>query len=771
MLSELRFATRCLLRWRGGAIAAALTLAIGIGTSTSLYALVRVMLADLRGVPDPDRLARIYASSQSLGVERSPVALSEFDTSLSRTRSFAAIGGYADEDATIGSAGDVRPVIAGYASPGFFVAMGVPPAAGRVFNQVDLDSSQPLVMLSDGLWRKEFPAGGLDNARIVVDGVERSVIGVMPPEFHYGFAGIGADLWIPLAHAGPNVPAIVTVYGRLREGLDWTAASVELTALSGGHEPWAWRAIPIAADARHRAVGAYAGTLGPAVLILLIACVNIACLLMARGIERDRELSVRRALGATRLRVIRSLLAENLVLALIGGALGGGLAIALVRALGVALGAVQSSLGALAAADIRLLPVAVMTSATACVLFGTAPALRLSRRDVAASLNGVPPAHRIQIAGYGGRDIVVFTEIASAVGLIVWTAMLYTLFAQIAAIRFAFPAERVVAMRVPARGARDVASRVAAVPGVVHAAVASGTLGGGSRVRVESERMRSAVMSSIPVGDGFLETLGVPLIRGRSFDAAEVRERRNIAILSESGARRLTPDGDALGLRVQVSGRKDMLVIGICRDAIDYGALTKAEAYAPPEIYVPYAPVASEAVVLARLSNDPHAALRAIAAAAETPPGARPARPVVLSDELKTRGADGGMVVTKILGSFALVTLLLAASGVFAVISQSMAQRTREFGIRLALGAGPRRLLLMVLAREVKLIGLAIGTGVVFSMALTFAFFVEVTRVNALVPWIWMAALASSGAVAAIACALATYRIVRLEPAAILRRS
>jgi putative ABC transport system permease protein len=349
--------------------------------------------------------------------------------------------------------------------------------------------------------------------------------------------------------------------------------------------------------------------------------------------------------------------------------------------------------------------------------------------------------------------------------------MLYTLFAQIAAIRFTFPAERVVAMRVPARGARDVASRVAAVPGVLHAAMASGTLGGGSRVRVESERARSAVMSSIPVGDGFLETLGVPLVRGRSFTAADVRERSNVAILSESGARRLAPDGDALGLRLQVSGRTDVLVIGICRDAIDYGALTKAEIYAPPEIYVPYAPVAREAVVLARLSIDPHAALRAIAAAAETPPGARPARPVVLSDELKTGGADGGIVVTKILGSFALVTLLLAASGVFAVISQSMAQRTREFGIRLALGAGTRQVLLMVLAREGKLIGLSIGTGVVFSVALTYALFVEVTRVNALVPWMWMAALALSGGAAAIACALATYRIVRLEPAGVLRRS
>ena len=211
-------------------------------------------------------------------------------------------------------------------------------------------------------------------------------------------------------------------------------------------------------------MSAYAGTLGPALLILLIACINVACMLMARGIEREKELSVRRALGATRLRIVGLLLTENLVLALASGALGGGLAVAILRVLASQLAAFQPSLAPALAVDARLLPVAVVASAAACLLVGTVPALRLSKRDVAASLNGVPAVHRMQIAGYGARDVIVFAEIACAVGFIVWTAMFYTLFAQLSGVKLGFAADRVVALRVPSAAVSDVAVRVAGVP-------------------------------------------------------------------------------------------------------------------------------------------------------------------------------------------------------------------------------------------------------------------------------------------------------------------
>jgi putative ABC transport system permease protein len=778
VITDLKQSIRAIARWRWGAVTAILTLAIGIGTTTGLYALGRVLVAGLPGVPDVQQLARVYASSLSLGVERSPVALHEFDTTLSRATSFAAIGAYAETDATIGSAPDARGIRAGMASPSFFTAMGVPPVEGRVFVPADLDSSQPVVVLSHALWRREFPHGRLANATIAVDGINRAVIGVMPPEFSYSFVGIGADLWLPLGRAWREAPAIVSVYARLRPGVGWPAAAAELSGLSRGREHWTWRAIPIGEDTRRRALGAYGFTLGPALLVLLIACVNVACLLMARGLERERELSVRRALGATRARVVRLLLAESFVLAIISGALGVALAAAILRSIASALAAVQPSLAGRIAVDAGLLPVALAASAVACLLFGAAPALRLSRRDVAASLNGVPAVHRIEIAGYGGRDAVVFAEIASAVGLVVWTAMLFTLFGAMRQVTTTFSADRIVAMRVPARDAHQIAERVGAVPGVARVTMSSGMLGGlGSRtaaVRVETETGAAIVMSRVPVGDGFLETLGIPVLRGRSFDAGEIRAAGGAAILSESAARQLAPAGDVLGMRIRVSGAERaaiLVVIGVCRDAIDYGSLSNI-GLIPPDIYVPYDAAATAGVVLlARVSTDPHRTLRAIAAAARAPAGSPPARPGVLADEAQFGDRPGsGMIVAEMLGAFAVLTLLLAASGVFAVISHSVGQRTREFGVRLALGASPRGVLGMVLARETKLIAAAVGCGVIFTMALTRALFVELAALGAARPSTWMTALALAVAAAAIACALATWRIVRLDPATVLRR-
>ena len=775
MWSEFRFATRSLLRWRGGFVVAVLTLAIGIGTATALSALVHVFLADMAGVPQLDRLARVYASSQELGVERSQVALNEFDSTLSTARSFSAIGAYSAVDAVLGTGENVRPIIAGYVSPTFFRAVGVPPMDGRVFTAADVFDARNPVVVSDALWRRLFPARHLGAATIVVDGVARTVVGVMPPEFHYEVVGIGADVWIPLGRASMKTPSIVSVFARLRDGVEWPGAQSELAALSsqGGHGQWTWRAIPVGHDTRYRALAAYAGTLGPALIVLLIACVNVACLLMARGIERDTELTVRRALGATRGRVIRLLLTENLVLSLISGMVGGGLAVLVLRALAARVAAVQPELAPRIMADLGLLPIAVVASAAACLVFGTLPALRLSKRDVAASLNGLPSASRVQVAGYGGHDIVVFTEVAVSVGLIVWTAMMFTLVAQLGAIRFAFRADRVVAMRVPANNATDIARRVAEIPGVDATAISSGMLGGGERVTVRTGLGTSTVVSRIPVGEGFLDTLGIALVRGRAFDRSEMNGASGVAILSESAARQLALGTDALGMQVRTFGRRPAIVVGICHDAIDFGALSKAGVAAPSELYVPYEPPAmtNEAVVLARTSIDPHPALRAIAAAAQIPADQKPARPVILSEDQGRPGDQAAtLLVMEVLFAFSLVMLALAASGMFAVISQAVGLRTREFGVRLAIGATRRQLLGMVLVRETKLIALGIGVGLVFTIALTRALFADLARLNAVLPGLWVGALALAGGVAALALTLATYRITRLEPATVLRR-
>jgi putative ABC transport system permease protein len=281
-------------------------------------------------------------------------------------------------------------------------------------------------------------------------------------------------------------------------------------------------------------------------------------------------------------------------------------------------------------------------------------------------------------------------------------------------------------------------------------------------------------MLRVTVGDGFVETLGVAMVRGRSFNDDEIRGRAAVAILSESAARRLSSSEEPVGMRVRLSGGASpaVMVIGVCRDAIDSGSLARV-GLVPPDMYVPYeSPATGEPVLLARVTTDGHALLRAIGAAVELPAGGRQPRAFVLADEAQFGDSGAGsMLVVRILGGFATVALLLAASGVFGVISQSVAQRTREFGIRMALGATPRGVLRLVLARETKLIAAAIGSGAAVTFVLTQALFAELAALSASAPSIWIAVMGIGGGVAALACVLATWRIIRLEPAGVLRRT
>jgi putative ABC transport system permease protein len=442
----------------------------------------------------------------------------------------------------------------------------------------------------------------------------------------------------------------------------------------------------------------------------------------------------------------------------------------ILRAIARALEAAQPALAAQVAGDTRLLPIALAISLAACLVFGLLPAVRLSGRDFLASLHGRTAALRTASADYRARDLVVFGEVALAVGLAVWAAMLLTLFAQLRSVHFSFSAERIVAMRIPADTSAVVFERVAAVPGVSRVAIASGMLGGGDRIRFETPQGRVVMLGRVPVGPGFLETLGVPLLEGRNITKSDVSERASAVVVSETAAAQLAPQGRALGMRLRtnIPGAPDAIVIGISRDAVNHGALTRS-GLVPAEIYVPLASGTHEVVVLARVETDARMALRAIGEAARAKPGTRPARPVVLADEFRDGDRDSSAVVARLLGVFAILTLLLAASGVFAVIGQSVTERRRELGIHLAIGAAPGRVWWMVVARETRLLAAAIAVGLAFSLGLTRALFAELTTITAMAPSATIGMLMLCVAVAALSCALATWRITRLRPADILR--
>ena len=771
MWSDIRIAARALTRWRFGALVAIVTLAIGIATTSALAAMARLMVPAFPGVPEVDRLARIYASASSAATERVPIALEDFESRLILARSFESIGAYAQTDVTIGARASARPVAAAYASPGFFSAIGVPASTGRWFNAVDLQNSS-VVILSDRLWRREFPDGRTAGASLIVNGVERAVIGVMPSEFSYGFVGIDAELWIPLSRALSDHPTSVTVFARLSAGASWASAAKELDALPHDRNATRLRAVPITSDSRARVVGAYSLTLGPALVVLLIACVNVAFLLMARGIAREKELSVRLALGATRGRLARQIFVEHVVLAFAGGVFGSVLALGLLRVIGSIVGDVQPDIMRRLPSNLSVLPLALIATVLACLLAGAIPAIRLSRRDLRTALSRVPAKFRVPIAGYGGRDLLVFLQTGAAVGLLVASAMFFRVFADMEHASPQFPAGRVVVLQVPVRELATVMDVVSTTQEIAQVAIASGIPGSEvswrSGIRVHAEGEPAKALQQIGVDSSYFDTLGLSLVRGRSFDASDVD---GVVVLSERAARLLCPASDPMGLRLQFEGTpmRSAVVIGVSRDALAIGSLS---AIIPPELYVPYRrPNAGGAIAYARVSRDPTQVLGAVREALALATDVRVQEPRILADVLNARpGLGSGSVVVQVFGGLGIVALLLAAAGIFAVIRQSVAQRTTEFGVRMALGATPRRVLGMVLVREMKLIAVALLAGAGVTLAITRVTFVELAQVSIASPFLWMGAVIGCGGVALVSCLLAVRQIVRLDPWVVLRR-
>ena len=391
MLRDIRLAFRMLRSWRLGALAAVLTLAIGIGTASSMYAVVQVALASsMPAVDDLPSLGRVVASSRSLGVERAQLTVKDLEL-LASSSAFEAVGAYTADEREMAVGNEPVTVSAGEVSDGFFTTMRTRTALGRLPSRAELRQGTPVAVLSDAIWRKHFAGRALDGAVVTLDGIPHTVIGVLPPGFGFPFIGVSGDVWVPLVRAAHAADRRVSVMARLRPGVTWTAAAAELDGLARPQNPnglWTWTAIPIEQDLKRRTVVGFTMMFGPALVVLLIGCTNVSCMLLARGIERSTELTMRSALGATRRRIASQLLAENLVLGFAGGTLGAAIAYSVVRSVAAALGQFQPQTADLLRSGATLLPIAFGCSLVACVLFGTVPAIRLSRRDIAASLKG-----------------------------------------------------------------------------------------------------------------------------------------------------------------------------------------------------------------------------------------------------------------------------------------------------------------------------------------------------------------------------------------------
>jgi putative ABC transport system permease protein len=751
LVQDIRYAVRSFLRAPRFTVPAVLALALGVGATSAIFSVIRGVMLEPLPYAEPDRIVTVWESNVERNRRRNVVGPANFLAWSERNRSFSHL-------AMIGPArvslmlGDRPEEVSGFtASSEVFPALGVQPALGRGYTaREDELGNHEVIVISHELWQTRL--GGrpdvLDTT-IVVNGVPRAVIGVMPP----GFTVVGQKAAF-LAPYGWTIEQLRTAPGRgssiglarLRDGITVEQASSEMTAIAADLERefperntgWSVTLVPVHEQMVEEIRPALLVLLAAVGLVLLVACVNVANLLLARSTVREREMGVRAALGARRVRLVRQMLSESLVLGAAGGVAGLVLAYAFHRGL-LALVADRIPVPRLDQVALDL-PVLAFTTALALgtgLLFGFVPALVASQTSIGAlrdgGRHGGGPGARRTLAA------LVVVEVALSLVLLTGAGLLVGSFVRLQNIDPGFRASGLLTARVQLPGARydaqataafypDVLARVSALPGVQSAAGVtflplSGPGIGTSFYRLDRPAPGDGEAPSTqvrPVTPGFFRTMGIPQLSGREFTAGDDNDAPLVAIVSDTLARRHLPGEDPLGRRLNVSiGRAegmDVEIVGIVGD-IKMGSLDEDGGLA---VYLPHAqlPIGLMTLVV-RTGLEPLSLANSVAGAVHAIDPELPLADVRTMEDVVDATLARPRVVAVLLSVFGLVALLLAGVGVYGVMAYSVAQRTQELGVRMALGATPGSVFRLVLGQSLRLVLIGVGAGLVAAAGLT----------------------------------------------------
>ncbi|MFW6078336.1 MAG: ADOP family duplicated permease [Gemmatimonadota bacterium] len=777
LIQDARLGLRGMRRAPGFTAVAVLTLALGIGANTTIFSVVDATVLRPSPYPDADRLVlpRITVSGADY---RGPSSMAwsypKFEVLRESERVFESVAGFRVREANV-RAGDT-PVRLEYeaVTEAYFDVLDVAPALGRGFVPIGADESvQPAVaVVSHGLWQRRW--GGdpaVLGATLTLGDVQTEVVGVMPPGFR-GLSG-AADAWVPVGLM-PRLayPAVLEepgahwldVVARLEVGVTDEALADEMARLGAvveeahpapapfaGRTTWSADAVPLAgAQSDPLARRSLLAMLGAVGFVLLIACVNLANLTMARATARGRELAVRAALGSGRGRLVRQLLTESVLLALVGGAVGAAVAfwasdvvtaLRPVQAFDADVAANELLGFDAVAVDARVLAFTLVLSVLTGILFGLAPALRASRTNLAGALKqaGAAVLGRGR-AGLGARGALVTVEIALSLVLLVGAGLLLESFARLQAIDPGFRVENLLAFRVDPQLSgdgtesavalhSDLMDRIRALPGVEGVSVdkctplsrdcnSTVTLSRDGRPLSDAERARVSVHF---VGPDHFDVLGVPVVRGRGFTPDDRAGARRVVVISESAARALWPGEDAIGRTLGIGmagldGDTAGVVVGVVGD-VRYGAIESPPA---PAVYVPdLQSTWASTAVLVRATRDPESLIPALRRAVRAVDDDLPLYDVRTMGQRVGQQLSLSRFAAVLLGAFSVLALLLAAVGVYGVMAEAVQRRTHEVGLRMALGASRRHVLRMVVRQSARPIVLGLVLGIPAAYALT----------------------------------------------------
>jgi putative ABC transport system permease protein len=829
LFNDLRFGLRMMVRNPMFTLIAVVTLALGIGANTAIFSVVDAVLLRPLPYPAPERLVFLWSTMHSQGVPQSGSALPNYHEWRDRNKVFDGLGGFFYGDFNLSAAGEAPERIQGaYVTANFFEILQVSPALGRLFApEEEQFGRNRVVLISHGLWQRRFGGAANVAGREVRLGGETFIIaGVMPRGMPFFDNLPEVELWTPMSFApGDNMATrnnhFITLVGRLKPGVTTAQAQSDVTGISRAMEETepsnkglGALIVPlqeqIAGDSR-KALLVLLGAVG---FVLLVACVNVANLLLARASARSKELAIRSSLGASRARIMRQVIIECLPLALIGGVCGVLLAtwgIDLISSL------LPDSLprGNAIGVNARVLGFTFALTLLTILIFGLLPAFQAARTDLRDSMSegggsGIGTRKQGRL-----RRLLIVTEVALALVLLVGSGLMLRTFIKLRQVDVGFSARNVITMRVPlpeakypspltAQDPRDPAglafydqllTSVSNLPGVEAATFATvlplgGGGGWGKFLSIEGQPAPPSI-DQVPlvrfglVTSDYFRTFGIPVREGRSFNDSDKSNSQPVAIINETLAKRFFPDQNPVGKTIFMGAPEHLLppeaqtpenrfirrqVVGVVADV--KGRNLNQES--PSQVYVPvnqyrregWSNVLSLAV---QTTTPPEAVVAAIREQVRLLDPDQPVTTVRTIDELMSRALSETRFSLWLLALFALLGLLLAAIGIYGVMVTAVTQRTHEIGLRMALGAQGRDVLWLVIRQGMFPVLIGVGVGLVAAICLTRLMSTLLYEVSATDPLTLALITVLLTIVALIACYIPARRATKVDPLVALR--
>jgi putative ABC transport system permease protein len=798
LMSDVRYAVRQLVRRPGFTVVAVATLAIGIGANTAIFSVVNAVVLRPLAFEDPDRIVMVWENNLERGYDRFTVSPANFVDWRERGDAFDDLAAYTGGSHTLTGHGAPTRLTVTFVSASLFSVLGVRPFLGRGFASDENDPGRDgVVVLSHIVWENRFGGDpGIIGRTILLDGNATEVIGVMPPDFAFRRQ---TEAWRPLSFdfdvSESRGAHYLRVLGKIKESFSVQQAEAAMGTLAGALEQeypninsgWGAVVVPLHEQIVGNVRRALAVLFGAVTVVLLIACANVANLLLSRSSSRQQELAVRAALGAGRRRLLRQLLTESVTLALVGGTAGILLAFAGLQVL-VALNPGNLPRMEEIGVDGSVLLFALLAAILTGVVFGLVPAFHSSRSDLYESLKVGGGRTSGSVPGHRAKSLLVVSEVALALILVVGSGLLIQSFRRLQAVDPGFNADNAIAMQISPPESRypetehistfyrTLLEQLETVPGISSVGAATGLPMRGrirfsfsvvGRPAVPGSQQPSADFRT--VSPDYFRTMGIPLLRGRGFTSGDDARAPSVVIINENLARQHFPDEEPLGQALNISTSDAPCpceIVGVVADVRQRSLEQDAQA----GYYLPAAQaVWRSMVVVARTPSNPTAvvpAMRQVVSAID------PDLAVYDVETLENRLSQSiarPRFNTVMLGVFAAVALLLAMVGIYGVMSYAVSQRRNELGIRVALGARTGEIIRLVVGRALGLTGAGIVIGLAGAYGTTRFLASMLFDVNPLDPATFAVVTAVLIGVAVLASYLPARRAARVDPVTALR--